>query len=421
MRLAVFAFSVSLTLVGAAPALNPRVTKSATVHGVVPSDCDQALTTAPAPRVDVAGIPRAELVALDLTPPPSGDLRTTLRDAQEALRRNDRPRFDANLARARTLLASYPAGAERRAGEELLRIYEDAAHTWDAQFESPFFESASPLYARLSAYPGWSDAVRRGVLKDDRDRTFYPAAESRTFLTSVAADRLGRLGIRATPLPSTRIASSTPTRSRSTLRPRTETPQVPTSRTGTSSPTIRKPATSTKSKPSTRTATRRKSAPVSPDPTARRAPRVTATPAPAAPPPQKQAAAPPAAGGSSSSPVTTTTAGTSSSTPVVPVTSIATTSTATATTGSVTTDTIATGSAFATDTRATETLATGTAATTESTETTATETTATETTATETATETAAPAAEPKRSILLPTILILIGLGVLIVLFRASK
>lgn len=387
VRLAVFAFSVSLMLMGASPVLNPRVTKSATVHGVVPSDCDQALTTAPAPRIDVAEIPQVQLAALDLTPPPSGDLRTTLRDAQDALRRNDRPLFDANLSRARTLLASYPAGAERRAGEELLRVYEDAARAWDAQFESPFFDSASPLHARLSAYPGWSDAIRRGVLKDDRDRTFYPAAESRMFLTSIAADRLGRLGIRTTLLPTTRVASSAPMRSRTTLRPRTETARVPT-----------KSRSRTKSNLSTRTATRPKSAPVSPDPTARRTPRVTATPAPAAPPPRQQAAAPPAAGGSFS-PVPTTT--TTASAPVATTSATTTTSgpatTTTASTSSsdtVVSDTIATDSAFATDT----------VVTTES-----------------TVTETEAPRTEQKRSILLPTILILIGLGVLIVLFRAAN
>jgi hypothetical protein len=354
----VLALLASGSLVAATPVLNPRVTRSMQAHGFVPSDCNESIALASMPRVDVAQIPAPQFATLDLVAPPAGDLRSTLRDTQDALRRNDRPTFDARLARAKSLVASYPAGAERRGAEELVRTYEDAASVWDAQFNAPFFDQNAPVYTRLSGYPGWSDAVRRGVLMDDRDRTFYPAAESRTFLTSIAADRLGRLGIRP----------------RETLRPRTETQTTKTPK-------------KTSARPASR---RRRSAPVSPDPPARRTPRVAATPAPVAPPPvSKKAAAPPAAGGSSA---------------VVarPVTPAATTTIATATEPTVATTTVST---------ATEpTVATTTVAT-------ATEPAVTTTTVTEAAPE----VPQQTRSVILPTILILIGLGVLIVLFRASK
>jgi hypothetical protein len=407
MRLAVLALGVSLTLTGAT--LNPLVTKRANARGAAPADCRESIAPSSMPRVDVAEIPRVEYAALDLAPPPAGDLRTTLRDAQDALRRNDRPVFDATLERARTLLATYPAGAERRAADELVRIYEDAQQVWDAQFESPFFESASPLHARLSAYPGWNDAVRRARLTDDRDRVFYPAAESRTFLANVAADRLSRLGIRTTPV--------SPQRSRATLRPRTEAPRSITSAPSRSATTTsrstnttsRSARTSTKTT-SSPTAQSRKSAPASPDPPARRTPRDTATPAPAAQQRPQQASTPPAAGGSSTTVPAPVTPPPSAPPPAPTATATASPPpvTESAATASVATDAASTASASSTDaTPASATDATPAVA----------DTAATQSTAAEPST----PAEERQRSILLPTILILIGLGVLIVLFRASK
>ncbi|HEX7832545.1 MAG TPA: hypothetical protein VF787_23005 [Thermoanaerobaculia bacterium] len=385
--LLVLALLASVSLVAATPVLNPRVTRSAQPHGFVPSDCNESVAVASMPRVDVAQIPMPQFAALDLAAPPTGDLRTTLRDTQDALRRNDRPAFDAGLARAKALVASYPAGAERRGAEELVRTYEDAASVWDAQFNAPFFDQSSPVYARLSAYPGWNDAVRRSVLMDDRDRTFYPAGESRTFLTNIAADRLGRLGIRA----------------RETLRPRTESSPRVTAPTTTSKTT---PKTTSKTTPKTtpkttkttsaRPASRRRTAPVSPDPPARRTPRVAATPAPVAPPPAAtKAAAPPAAGGSSTTTVAPAT---------TPTTTVATETAATVTTA--TEPVVATDTGVTTDTTLT-TVATDTTIT-------------TDTTAT-TVTEAAPEPTQQTRSVVLPVILILIGLGVLIVLFRASK
>jgi hypothetical protein len=98
----------------------------------------------------------------------------------DALARNDRVAFDANLPRVRDA----GEGAE---------IYDHIALLWDAQFVSPFFDPSSEAYRVVSAYPGYEEAVRRHVLVDDAGRRFYPAAESRAFLTRIAAARFGAL------------------------------------------------------------------------------------------------------------------------------------------------------------------------------------------------------------------------------------
>jgi hypothetical protein len=74
-------------------------------------------------------------------------------------------------------------------------VYEDVAVLWDAQFQSPFFAEESAAYRAASDYPGWTEGVRRNILVDDRDRRFYPARESRQYLAGVAATRLQRLGV----------------------------------------------------------------------------------------------------------------------------------------------------------------------------------------------------------------------------------
>ena len=107
----------------------------------------------------------------------------------DALERNDRVAFDTYLPRVRDT--------------EGAKIYTDIAALWDAQFTSPFFDESSEAYRIVSAYPGYAEAVRRNVLVDDAGRRFYPAAESRAFLTRIAASRSG-----VAPLP--RVAAARP-------------------------------------------------------------------------------------------------------------------------------------------------------------------------------------------------------------------
>lgn len=357
VRLLVLVTATFVLLVGAADPLRPLVMRTDQPRGVAPSECDEGLSPTPALRVDVRQIPLPEAAPAAAVAPPSRDLRAALEDVQNALVRNDRPAFDAALARVRGIVESYPSGGERRAAEETLRIYEGAGRLWESQYQAPFFAQDSPEYTIVNAYPGYAEAVRRSTLTDQAGRRFYPAAESREFLARVASERLKRLGVRA-PAPPARTAST-----------RTAPPQRRAATT--SSPSRSRPRVSTSRKARKPAAT--KSAPSTPSPSA--SPTVAAVPAPAAP----QQTAPPAAGDSSDT---------------APPPAVADTPAVAAT------DTVATTPAPATAPVTTTTAA-----------------------APVTTTTVDAPAepAPRSRSIILPTILILIGLGVLIVLFRAAK
>ena len=374
-RLLIFTLGVLLALTGQTWPLNPLVTRNPQPAGPVPPECEEGLAPAPMPRVIVAEVPPAEEVRPASIPPapPSRTLRNTLEEAHAALVRNDRPAFDAALANARLIVRDYPPGGERTNAEEAVRAYEDAAFLWNAQFTSPFFDENSEAYARVSRYPGYAEAVRRGVFTDDSQRRFYPAAESRDFLTRVAAERLNRLGIRTT-TPPTRVARAE--------RPRASAPSVaapPTYRRSTSATPRRSPSRRAASNvpKSRKSATPAISAPASPDPQAPA--RAVADSAPAAPP-----AAAPTPAAPASSPV-------AEGQPVedVPDATPAPAGTAPADTAPA-------------DTALTDTALTDTATP-------------------DTAPAAQAPATAKRRSMVVPALLILIGLGVLFVLFRVSR
>lgn len=385
--LLVLAASVTLAFVGAAWPLNPLVTRTAQPAGPVPAECEGSLAPPAAPRVNVAEIPEREIVLPASTPPappPSRSLREELESAHTALAGNDRPAFDRHLRAVRELVAAYPPGAERSRAEEVLWALQDAAVLWDTQFESPFFDESSDAYTRASRYAGYADAVRRSVLTDDRDRRFYPAAESRDFVTRVAAERLQRLGIRSTATPPPRVARADRTPASTSVSTSTSTSASTSPSTSTSSsasrrvsPTPRRTTRSSSRRSSTpsiakssKPAAPAKSAPSSsPDPSAAASP-APAEPAPTAP----SVSAPGASADAAASPVAET-----APPPAVdedPATPVATDS-ATTTSAPVA----------------------------------------------PTPEEPAAPGAVPaeRRSIIVPALLIAIGLGVLVVLFRASK
>lgn len=413
----------AVALMGASRPLNPLITRRPEPVGGVSSECAESIADTPlAPRVDITEVPLPTVEPREPVAPPSADLRARLRAAQDALERNDRATFGDAVASLRTLLDTYPRGGERQQAEELLRTYADISRLWDAQFESPFFGEDSPLYATLNAYPGWAEHVRRRVLVDDRERRFYPIAESREFLTATAAARLG--GSRA-PIPQRPIIEDDgralpPVRPRSTTTPaqqpsrstatspapqqssrRATTAPAPqqSSRRATTSPAQTQPSRSTasaspqrsverRSSPSTSSSTSsRSSASTPPASTERSAARTrTADAGPTTPP--------------AASPVVATSA---TAAPPAP------SSSDTATSGTATTDTATVVDPFATDTTTTTTDATATTGT-------------PDTTIAEPSTTTA-PAAEPARgrNLLIPIILILVGIGVLILLFRSSS
>jgi len=124
------------------------------------------------------------LMAVCLTAAPADDaLRSEAEAATDALLRNDRPAFDEHYARVKA--------NPRAADSSTARVLDDAALVWNALFQSPFFAEGSEVYARVSAYPGYANAVRRGILTVGGQR-LYPAADSLHFLAGLAAQRLGR-------------------------------------------------------------------------------------------------------------------------------------------------------------------------------------------------------------------------------------
>lgn len=370
VRLLVLMIAAVPLLIGAARPLNPLVTRAATINGPVPIECEEGLSDTPAMRVQVAELPLPPATDADLAPPPSRALRAELEDAQAALLRNDRPAFDSHIGSARELLAGYPPGAERRAAEDVMGVYDAVGRVWSAQFESPFFDDTSDAYTAANAYRGYDEAVRRQVLVDDADRRFYPAAETRDFLAQVAQSRLTKLGIRSS-APPTRVARVVP-------------PERDEDEEARPLPNVKpKPRHARSHAPSTtRTTSRTKKSHRSqiskPMPAANvQAPAhaIAAAPAPATLPPPDTAAPTPVPAA-----------------PALP----------------------AAGEVSSTESTQT-TATTGTTDTTETTDTAMTTMPDTTTTAT-------VPSTSPQqRSVLIPAILILIGLGVLIVLFRASK
>jgi hypothetical protein len=270
---------------------------------------------------------------------------------------------EVRRALARNDRAEFDAAlAQARQAGAATRVYDDIARLWDAQFESPFFAEGSEPHRIASGYPGYEAAVRRNVFTDARGRKFYPAAETRAFVATQAG-----VSTAAPSTPSTRRASASPSSSPSpsATTSRRRQPSLSTSRQTTT------PRKSTPSKSSSPVARRSSAAAQeAPHPIPSAPPRIAATePAPVVPPAAdtSPAEAPPVAGSSSDTvapPVTETVTPTASD----EATTIADTTT---------------------------------------------------TAATPATTTTAAPS--KGRSIILPAILILIGLGVLILLFRTAK
>ena len=376
---------VALVLVAA---LNPLVVRSPEPRGNVPANCE--VSDAPAtPRVAVAQDP------VEPAPPRTTRARSQydLGPLQRTIATNNRTQFDIELARARE------AGAPTR-------VYEDVGRLWDAQFEAPFFTEGSEPHRIASQYPGYEAAVREQIFTDASGRKFYPAAESRAFVarqTGVNLPASTRSQTRSTPQqssstrattqqPSTRTTTTQQPSTRATTQPSNRATQQPSTRSTTRSttrkspPPPRTPATSQpQSKPPV---ARREPAPPrrSPDPSAAQKPAAT-VPAPVVPPVEHTSSttAPPAAGSLPVEPVATTT---TSAPPETETTATETTATDTATADTSVTDT------------ATTTVA--------------------DTTTTTTSTTTTGAAAPRSRSIILPAILILIGLGVLFLLFKAK-
>ena len=182
--------------------LNPTVKVLPAATSTVPPECEEGLAPQPRPRVtaEEKAAARQVIAPPEMQAPPSNDLRTTLRDVQTAAERNDRASFIDSLARAKTILTAYPTGGERAAAEKAMAVFNDINTLWDYQLTpaGSFFDASSDLFKMLSAYPGYDTFIRRQVLVDQAGAKFYPSSESRAFLTQIAADRLKDLGIKST-------------------------------------------------------------------------------------------------------------------------------------------------------------------------------------------------------------------------------
>ncbi|HEU4886968.1 MAG TPA: hypothetical protein VFV49_03710, partial [Thermoanaerobaculia bacterium] len=105
MMLLVLTGSVLLTLpVGSfaqVTPLNSLVARVDQPRGPVPAECEQGLSPTPPLRVEVRDIELPSNEPAEAIAPQSGALRAALQETQIALTGNDRPAFNAALARAK--------------------------------------------------------------------------------------------------------------------------------------------------------------------------------------------------------------------------------------------------------------------------------------------------------------------------------
>lgn len=411
LALAISALAGSLR----AQTLNPVVTVLPRATSSVPQDCEQGLTAAPVPRVTPEEKKAAVVPPQPTEPvaPPSATLRDVMRDLQDAAERGDRDSFRTLFARAKSMVADYPPGAEKNAASEALKVYEDVGAFLDYQYDVPtgaFFDASTDgLLARLKAYPDFQRAIADQTIVDANGTRFYPTRETRAFLVREAAFRLqgGRAvtpvapeppKVAATPKPATPKVSTAPKVVPKPASTKPAATTTKTTRTATKRTSPAAPKTTTKTTTPKPATTARVGKPAAPKPATKREPvRIAESHTPPKlsekPAPRKsEPAPPPAPPKRSPAPAVTET---SAPPPPPPAPSPAPTQTA-----------------------ATETASTATTTTASATAAPMTSTTSTETTATE---GTAESAKASRRNLILPLILIVVGVGVLILLFRTSS
>jgi len=202
--------TIAVLCCGAASAqLNRTVTVLSKATTPVPAGCEEGLAPARAPRVEheVTRTKTAE-------PPPHDELTAAMQRVQRAAEGDDRETFTSALADARATVANYPSGGEKQRAEKSLQIYADIDRLWSYAESSPtgaFFDAKSDdgaLLPTVKRYPGWSAAIADSTITTG-GTTFYPTRETRQFLA-----RLAKSGM-PTPAPaagrpSTKIAAAAP-------------------------------------------------------------------------------------------------------------------------------------------------------------------------------------------------------------------
>lgn len=205
---------------GAAAQLNPTVKVLPAATSTAPPECDQALAPQEAQRLTPEERTIVRDTRADMQPPPSVDLRGQLKAAFDAAQNGRRDAFRDALTHAKSLLGSYPPGGERTAATNLVSAFDDLDQVWDYQFSSPtgsFFDASSEPFHIASRVPGYEAYVRRQVIVDQNGNKFYPTSETRDFLVNEAGARLSRLtgekvpartSVRGTTIPSSKPAIS---------------------------------------------------------------------------------------------------------------------------------------------------------------------------------------------------------------------
>jgi len=186
----------ALGVLSASAQLNPTVKVLPKPQTSVPTECEEGLAPA-VPRVIVAEAAQ-ETKPSRATPPPSLDLKTQLRAVQLAAERGDRDAFKSSFADARAAVASYPRGGERNAANDIVSVYSDLERLWDYEFSSPtggFFDSSTDFVSMMRRYPNYPRAIADQTLTAG-GQTMYPSVETRRFLIVEASQRLSDLGVR---------------------------------------------------------------------------------------------------------------------------------------------------------------------------------------------------------------------------------
>ncbi len=371
-------------LLAAQSRVNPTVKRLPAANAPVPVECEEGLAPQPMMRADLQDFVEERDPAADMLPPPSRDLRSALAAAQTAARNKDRESFRQALAASKTLLASYPPGGEKTAASEVVTVYDDLDRVWDYQYSSPvgsFFDASvqgGGLLATLQKYRGYDEFVRRQIYTDANGIRLYPTGESQDFLARESGERLARLGVRVTP-PAPRVATGS---SPAPASPRVaaSSPPAPAAR-----PVVQPAAPTTTPRQTTRRAssTPQKTTPrtQASRPATRRA---AAKVEPIAQPPESE---PPDSVPDHS--IVATPPARTAAPPTSPPATADATATSTTGTGATSMDTTALDTALAAETAVGQ--------------------------------DDARRPQTRTRSVILPIILILIGVGVLIVLFRASS
>jgi hypothetical protein len=187
----------------AAQTLNPIVTVLSRPTSTVPEECEQGLAPSPAPRIvpeEVRAAVPKPTPATAMVPPPTASLRGVLREIQDAAERGDRDGFHDALARAHGFVDGYPPGGEKKAANDVLKVYDDLQSIWDYLFQSPtgaFFDASTDNLSMMKGYPDYQRVIADQTIVDATGTRFYPTRETRDFLVREAAARLKRMGITA--------------------------------------------------------------------------------------------------------------------------------------------------------------------------------------------------------------------------------